>query len=141
MRKLGLSALLFSNLFALSACDYLLEKNGFDYTPYKSIYDLKSKMYVEVGSLDSISSNGFGVYVFNDKLPSRTFDQEWRAVILVSGIIGGPPDLKFDGNCYILTVDFRYGSQLIEKFQVPNSGSVICFELKPDRGPKGGFKE
>ena len=124
---------------ALTACDdsgAITDES--DYSTVTSIYDKDANVFIELGHLDTISSLGYVVLVFEDMGPHVKLDPKMRAVISVFGISETPPKLVFDGKCYVLNVDFRNGAGLIEPVWTDKkSGKTICFDLLPDRGPKG----
>jgi len=110
-----------------------------DYLPLTTITDKTTGKYVELGQLDTISSHGFAVYVFDDPGPRHTWRPEWKPVINVSGIDGEPQLSVSKSGCYVLTVKYRSGGLITEVWLESTTGKKICFDLMPEKGSKGGF--
>lgn len=58
----------------LSACDPLPLESGVDYEPVTTLRNSRTGRYVELAQLETFSSHGFAVYVFDDAGPRKRFD-------------------------------------------------------------------
>ena len=123
----------------VASCDPFGSEPMADYEVLQTLYDQKTGLYVEVGSVENFSSFGYNVYVFNVGGPRGKFDKNWNPVISTAGTGSNKPTLIYDGNCYILTIEYRYGGLIHNHWNDLISNKSLCFDLRPDRGPKGGF--
>lgn len=140
MRKLLSEIFLSAASCLLVGCDTFPINSGVDYLPVTTILDEESGYYVELGQIETISSHGYAVFVFANAGPRQKFDADWKPTISVAGIEEEPPSFYISNGCYVLDVRYSYGGLLVKRWRDDNSGHEICFDLRPDRGPKGGFR-
>lgn len=122
-----------------SGCGIFPIDAGVDYLPLATLFDAKSGYYVELAQIDTISSHGYAVYVFKDAGPRKKFNPTWKPVINTAGIESEPPKFHLKNGCYVLEVQYGYGALIESLWKDQDTGATVCFDLLPDRGPKGGF--
>ena len=111
------------------------------YAPRKTIDDASTGLKVVMAEISTMSSWGYNVYVFNKDVDTTNFSTEWQPVIVTASMKSSEePKFYYDGKCYILEADYRSGGLISPSWVDAHTGRTLCFDLRPDRGPKGGYK-
>ena len=111
----------------------------YSYRPLMTLRDATTGLYVELAEFNTMSAYGYVVMVFEDAGPRPDSGPDWNPVIYVAGPQSEPPSLVVKDRCYVLEVEYRYGGLVAPEWKDQKTGKTLCFDLVPDRGPKGGF--
>ena len=125
------------SLYFILFSDY---ENQFRYTMIDRIKDPSTGLFVELDEVVSMSSLGYVLNILETLDDDRLSSGDWSPVAAVYGVEGVVAKMRFDGTCYVLTSDYRWGGLRTPVWTDPATGRELCFRLLPDPGPKGGWK-
>lgn len=112
------------------------------YKRLEIIRDDRTGLFVEMGQHSGIGVLGILLHVFDDDAVRTETSSSWPPAIVEIASVRWDRgvDLSYENGCYVVTARYGWGGLATPTWRDPRTGEELCFRLKPNPGPVGGWK-